>query len=107
MKSGAPSSPGGHIASAENEHCPFASVPVELKELRAWLPFKTQRRTGKDGKDKMQKVPYNVGGRKADYTNPREWMMFEAALRMIRRGEYDGLGFVIDRRSGIVGYDAD
>src|SRR5450755_1131346 len=34
-------------------------------------------------------------------------MTFEDALTMLRRGQYDGLGIVIDRRFRIVGYDAD
>jgi putative DNA primase/helicase len=34
-------------------------------------------------------------------------MTFDAALQMIRRGGYDGIGIVLDRSFGLVGYDAD
>jgi len=55
----------------------------------------------------MQKIPYNIADRRADYTNWRDWMTFDTAWTMLRRGGYDGLGIVLDRRLGIVGYDAD
>ena len=55
----------------------------------------------------MLKIPYNIAGRKADYTNSRDWMTFQAAYTMLARGRFDGLGIVIDSRFGIVGYDAD
>jgi putative DNA primase/helicase len=85
----------------------YDSVPVELKALRSWLPFRIECRWSKDHRPQKMKVPYNIAGRKADYTNPSEWMTFRAAVTMLRRGDYDGLGIVIDRRFGIVGYDAD
>jgi predicted transcriptional regulator len=93
--------------SNDDEHCRYDSVPIELKALRAWLPFRIKLRLSQDDKPKKLKVPYNIAGRKADYTNPREWMTFEGALTMLHRGDYDGIGIVIDRRFGIVGYDAD
>ena len=93
--------------SHDDEHCRYDSVPVELKALRAWLPFRIELRLSQDNKAKKLKVPYNISGRKADYTNPGEWMTFESARSMLRRGDYDGIGIVIDRRLGIVGYDAD
>jgi putative DNA primase/helicase len=78
-----------------------------LKVLRIWIPFRIERRPSQSGKSKMLKIPFNIAGCRADYTNSREWMTFEAAETMRRRGTYDGLGIVIDHRFGIVGYDAD
>jgi putative DNA primase/helicase len=92
---------------ANDEPWPYASVPVELKALRAWLPFKIERRPGQSDKPKTLKIPYNIAGRKADHTNSRNWMTFEDAYTMLCRGKYDGLGVVLDRQFGIVGYDAD
>ena len=96
-----------NIGSAEDQHSPYASVAVELKLLRAWLVFRIELRPSQGSKPKKLKIPYNIAGRKAHYTNSQEWMTFETALTMLRRGEFDGLGIVIDERFGIVGYDAD
>ena len=93
--------------SNDGDHDPYDLVPVELKVLRAWLPFRIGFRQSHGSKPKKSKVPYNIAGRKADYTNSNEWMTFEGARTMLRRGDYDGIGIVIDRRFGIVGYDAD
>ena len=45
--------------SHDGEHCRYDSVPVELKALRAWLPFRIERRLCQDNKPKKLKVPYN------------------------------------------------
>ena len=94
------------IGSAD-ERSRYARVPIELKLLRAWLPFRTELRLSKSGNPETLKIPYNVADRKAHYTNPRQWMTFDDAYTMLRRGCYDGLGIVLDQRFGIVGYDAD
>jgi hypothetical protein len=83
--------------------CNYASLPLELTRLRAWLPFRMQFKEG----GRPKKVPYNIAERKANFTNPHEWMTFEAAIRMMCRGGYDGIGIVLDERFGLVGYDAD
>jgi len=87
-----------------NEDHRYAAVPLELKRLRAWLPFRIEasRNSGK-----KKKVPYQVADRKANFTNPGAWMTFDAALLMMGRGGYDGIGIVLDRSFGLVGYDAD
>jgi putative DNA primase/helicase len=94
-----------NIPGDDHESSSFASVPIELKEMRAWLPFKITPR--QDAETKKAKIPHNNRHKRAKYTDPREWMTFEAACEMLRSGSYDGIGIVIDRSFGIVGYDAD
>jgi putative DNA primase/helicase len=96
-----------NVPGSFKESGPYASVPVALKELRAWLPFKITLRSRQDAKVKTSKVPYNSSHKPAKYTDPHQWMTFEAACEMLRCGSYNGIGIVIDRSFGIVGYDAD
>jgi hypothetical protein len=95
---------GARKADALNDaKCNYTSLPLELTRLRAWLPFRMQFKEG----GKPKKVPYNIAERRANFTDPHEWMTFEAAIRMMCRGGYDGIGIVLDERFGLVGYDAD
>jgi len=51
------------------------------------------------------KIPYNIAERKADYTNPSEWLPFEAVTLQYSRGHYDGIGLVLTE--GLCGLDED
>jgi len=95
--------PGSRQFTQLSEDARYAAVPLELKLLPAWLVFRIEAKEG----GKPKKVPCNIAGRKADFTNDSEWMPFETALQMMRRGGYDGVGIALDKRFGLVGYDAD
>lgn len=46
----------------------------------------------KPGKDKPDKIPYQVNGKRADATNPNHFSSFEDAVTTYTRGGYAGIG---------------
>lgn len=71
--------------------------------MNRWLVWRYSDRPNKQGKH--GKVPYNIVDRKANYTDPGEWVWFGTALRQYERGSYDGIGLVLG--DGLVGLDED
>jgi len=66
-------------------------IPVELKELPQWMPFKLLSRPDSL---KKGKVP-SYKGRPADKTDPKHWLSFQECLTQYEQGEhgYGGIGF--------------
>jgi Primase C terminal 1 (PriCT-1) len=83
---------------------PDFRVPDDLTELDQWVLWRFETRQGKP-----TKVPYQVGGKPADTTNPATWTTFEEALTTWRRKpkQYAGLGFVFSPEDGLAGIDLD
>src|SRR5882672_4044783 len=80
----------------------FGGIPPELQHLHRWLcwRFSPDIQNGKRGK-----IPHNVLGRRANYTDPGEWLAYLAALRQYEIGAYDGIGLVLG--GGLCGLDED
>lgn len=57
---------------------------------------------------KRKKVPINPGNKKrASVTNPETWGSFTDALRVMKAGKADGVGFVFTKEDPFVGIDLD
>jgi putative DNA primase/helicase len=79
------------------------NIPSELTLLPRWLPWRYSQRPNAFGR--FGKVPYNIADKKADYTNPSEWLPFATVVRQYSRGNYDGIGLVLGL--GLCGLDED
>lgn len=78
-------------------------IPKELKEKRQWIAWKYETKDGR-----KTKVPYNVITKKrASSTDPRSWTDFVWADLAVRRGFFDGLGFVFTEEDPFCGIDID
>ena len=72
------------------------NIPIELQKLNQWVCTKGD-----------SKIPMNaLDLSPASSTNPSTWSSFDIALKSIKNGEYDYLGFVFND-NGIVGIDID
>ena len=81
----------------------FESIPTILKLLRRWLPWRYSPRPNESGR--FGKVPFGISDRRANYTDPKTWLPFEAVVQQYFRGEYDGIGLVLG--NGLCGLDED
>lgn len=87
----------------------YGSIPDELKRLKRWVCWKLEERRDKNGKPRLDKVPYfpNTSCR-ASTTDSRTWASYEAALATFTRSpEYNGLGFVFSDADDYVFLDLD
>lgn len=85
-------------------------VPVELRELRAWLVWELE--PDPDPTKKPRKVPcYVSGGRRKGKQAGREdrarWATFDAALNRFNRGGMAGIGIATPPDLGFVALDFD
>lgn len=78
-----------------------AFIPAELKAIPQWVAWRTERRPSG-----VTKVPYQVGGVKAESDNPATWTTFEGAARARAEG-FDGVGFVFSPDDPFCGIDFD
>ena len=80
----------------------YAAIPNELKQRDQWVLFRLEINNGKESK-----VPYARKGNRASVTNPSTWSTFSDVLVVMKRGGYDGLGFVFTRDDPYTGIDLD
>jgi len=83
------------------------NIPVELKTRKQWVMYRLVK---KPGKDKLEKVPYQVNTVKvkaASTTSPRTWSTFEQAEKAYEKGGFDGIGFVFTKDDPYCGVDLD
>ncbi len=78
------------------------NIPSELKALPQWVLWRYEERGGKP-----TKPPFQANGEYADSTDPRTWTTFDKALAAFQLGGFDGIGFVLTRDVGMVGFDLD
>lgn len=78
----------------------FARIPLAMTEAYRWLLWRYEERG-----EKRTKVPYQVGGEKADSTDPTTWCVYGEALEAYQAGGFDGIGFALG--DGWVGVDVD
>lgn len=74
------------------------AIPQAMKNEPRWLLWRTEKRNGKP-----TKVPYQVGGKKADSTDAATWCEFDEAAAAVEK--FDGVGFVLG--DGWTGVDLD
>ena len=79
-----------------------AYIPQELTQRKQWVLWKNVNRNGH-----CTKVPYQIDGTPAKSNAPDTWATFADALSVLRRGGYEGIGFVFHENDGIVGIDLD
>ncbi|AWR85667.1 DUF927 domain-containing protein [Meiothermus taiwanensis] len=80
----------------------LASVPSSLRSLNQWVLWRFVERDGK-----RTKAPYQPSGKPARSNDPTTWTDFESAVKALKAGNFDGLGFVFAKDGGIVGVDLD
>ena len=81
------------------------NIPSELKALDRWICWSWRRRGAK-----WDKPPQRADGRGfAKSDDPATWCSFEEALEQVTRGEFDGIGFVLNSpgETTYVGVDFD
>lgn len=79
------------------------AIPERLTSLAHWVCWKLEYRDGKP-----TKVPYNVRTGAGAMSNKSEtWASFAAARHSYEKGAYDGVGFMLDPETEIVGVDLD
>jgi putative DNA primase/helicase len=79
------------------------NIPEELRRRPQWVAWKLEKRSAKG-----TKVPYVAGGvGRASSTDLMTWCTFEEAIRALRTGRYDGVGFVFCSADPFVGVDLD
>lgn len=90
------------------------NIPDALKNLPQWLVWKYVEEVDPEtGETDYDKPPFNARtGGPGSSTNSRTWAPIKVALAAYRKGGWDGLGFVLSRKSGddapgVVGVDLD
>lgn len=95
----------------------FELVPDEMKSMPNWVLWKFVGRNGK-----LTKVPYQPDGREARMDDQETWSYFDRTdflndeyglhgycilNRLKANDDFDGIGFVFTKQSGLVGVDFD
>lgn len=76
----------------------YNNIPAELRAEKRWLCWQYEKR---EGKEKLDKVPYMAVLNKSDGTKYRasstkekNWRSYDAAALLVEQGFFDGVGFV-------------
>lgn len=80
----------------------YSNIPTELKIIPNWLLWKLENRKGK-----QTKVPYQPNGNNASVNDSGTWCDFETALNAMKRGGFNGIGFVVTGDMGYIFIDWD
>jgi putative DNA primase/helicase len=81
-------------------------IPQELKDLPQWVGWKGEKNP-KNPK-KLKKIPIDPKtGRFASVTNPQTWGSYDDAIKLLKNGSVDGIGFVFTENDPYVGIDLD
>ena len=67
----------------------YSTIPKFMQEHGNFCLW---RLVQKPGKDKPDKIPYQVNGKRADATNPEHFSSFEDAVTAYGKGGYAGIG---------------
>jgi putative DNA primase/helicase len=79
------------------------NIDEGLRRRRQWVVWKYEERDGD-----ITKVPYIAGGvGKAKSTDSDTWRSFEEAIKALRSGRCDGIGFVFSSGDPYAGVDLD
>ncbi|MBN1223838.1 MAG: hypothetical protein JXB23_11370, partial [Candidatus Aminicenantes bacterium] len=66
------------------------AIPQEIKALPQWCLWRWERRNGK-----LTKPPYQIDETPAKSNNPKTWAKFDSVLDAYRKGQGDGIGFML------------
>lgn len=82
----------------------FENIPAELKARPQWVVWRMETRDGKP-----TKIPYNPAklNMKARANEPGTWGSFEQAVRVFKRGSFDGVGYEFSADDSYTGIDMD
>lgn len=75
-------------------------IPDEMEETDQWIVW-----TSDDKKKPF--APWTGRNHPVDPLNSDNWTSFRKALKFVRHGDYDGLGFVFTSEDDFVGFDLD
>lgn len=78
----------------------YISIPQELKNIKAWVVWKLEKKN-----ESETKIPYQLNGQRASSTDPNTWTSYEEALRNC--GDFSGLGFVLTKDNPYTVLDLD
>lgn len=79
------------------------NIPADLRRRPQWVVWRYEEREGKS-----TKVPYDPAtDRRASTTDLLTWRPFEEAVRALKTGRYNGVGFVFCSADPFVGVDLD
>jgi hypothetical protein len=74
----------------------YDQIPEELRALRNWVAWRSEKRAGRNGAVRETKVPYHARtAKRARSNDPATWSTFEEAQAALKRGDYTGLGFCL------------
>lgn len=75
-------------------------IPDEMKETDQWIVWTAENK-------KKPFAPWTGTDYTIDPLNPDNWTGFREALKFVRHGDFDGLGFVFTPDDDFVGFDLD
>src|SRR5262249_29893729 len=80
------------------------TIPDELKSLIVWVLWRYEWQN-----EKWTKIPYQATANQhmASSNDPKTWTSFDKVVARCCSGGFDGIGFVLDPKNGIVGIDLD
>jgi hypothetical protein len=84
-----------------------STVPDYMKRQNKWVLWRLIERKRADGSPAMAKIPFQSSGTAASSTNAATWTTYEDAFDAYMTGEFDGMGFVLNGKDGIIGIDVD
>ncbi len=80
------------------------NIPDKLKIYPNWVCYRLED----TGKPKPGKIPYDPNtGRRAKANVPKTWGTFEQAVKALKNGNYDGIGFEFFENDPFTGVDLD
>lgn len=80
----------------------FGYVPPQLTTVDAWVVWRWECRDGS-----WTKPPFQIDGAPASTTDPKTWAGFFRVFQAYNTGKWDGIGLVMRKGAGIVGFDWD
>ncbi len=93
------------ISNSEQSHDVelLENIPEPLRLRPQFVVYKIEQRDGKP-----TKIPYIAGAvGKASSTDSDTWRSFDEAVKALRTGHYDGIGFVFSSGDPFAGVDLD
>jgi putative DNA primase/helicase len=93
------------ISNSEQSHDVelLENIPEPLRLRPQFVVYKIEQRDGKP-----TKIPYIAGAvDKASSTDSDTWRSFDEAVKALRTGHYDGIGFVFSSGDPFAGVDLD